>query len=409
MFFNSRHKTCSYQTLERPSNGPLPARQPYGRNINLSTLAQQNYEKWFKMPSLWFHRGEPGSSTNIRTISHATGKRSANTSERCPQSPRLGGLLSAENPVQRHTTSLDSTTSHEIAKSSNHTKRPAQPGKASTYTASAPDESPSISRRESLRIRTSHVSSVAPVDDSQLSIGIGDGELPDQPPPNPGMPKELADGEDEATATTQPAEHQWNVGSLASLWQREIAYDERVMRSLGKNRFLAYQLEVPSDARARFEKFKGAFDADVKRLVAGISSHGQILLSYRLCMVGVRKGGNIAAEPTLVLSCGSQKWKTIIKRTFCRIQPHYFRYLGMSLLVHYEKSPAVLAAKLEVSSGDEIAVPRSNWYQGFKAIHIQHKPSTVCCGLGVRINSRIQNPTIKLANDKAAQRWGALL
>lgn len=384
------------------SLGRMHYRSDYLRRNTISAISQ--------MSPLWLPHGKSDTSASAcASISHASGKQTVNCPEFGPQSPRLEELPSAAYPTRRHTICLGSTIFQEEAKSSNHSKTSAETGQGLTCPTSAPDELPSTSERESLQIRNPNTSSVALVDSPQLPISIGDGYSRDQLPSVPQTLRDSANEKDGAKTTTQPAEHQRNASSLALAWQKEIAYDERVMRTLGKNRFLAYQLEVPPDARARFEKIKGAFDADVKRLIASVSSHNQIPLSYRLYMVGIRKGRSITAEPTLVLSCGSQKWKHIIKRKFLRIQPHYLEDLGMSLLVHYERSPVILAAKSEAGSDDVIAIPQSNWHQGFKAIYLPRKPSTTFCGLRIKIAFEITGPNGQISKQKNSAMIGGIM
>lgn len=157
-------------------------------------------------------------------------------------------------------------------------------------------------------------------------------------------------GTHEGVAKSSNAKLLGPIAVSVPIWRTTVAYEATSMGSLGKNRCLARQLEVPSEASARFAQIKEILEADVKRLITGIPSNNQILWSYRLCMVGTKSGNTVTAESTVIISCGSLKCKRKIKGSFLRIRPHYLESLGMTLIVRYDKSAPVLAGLAEAPS-----------------------------------------------------------
>lgn len=167
-------------------------------------------------------------------------------------------------------------------------------------------------------------------------------------------------------------------------WRVTSTFDPTSMTSLGKGRFLARLLGVPSEAKARFAQIKDTLEADVKRLITGIPSANQILWSHRISMVGNRSGTTITAEPTILITCGSQKCRRKIKESLLRIRPHYLESLGMTLIVRYDKFAPVLAGLSEgLPKGDQEPLQRE-----FGIIRIQWPPSITSCGLKIMIEFR---------------------
>ena len=160
-------------------------------------------------------------------------------------------------------------------------------------------------------------------------------------------------------------------------WRTTVAYEANSMGCLGKNRFLIRQMPVPSEASARFARIKETLEADVTRLITGMKSNSQILWSYRLCMIGVKSGNLVTAEPTLLISCGSSRGKRKIKGSFLRIRPHYLESLGMSFIVRYDKSAPVLAGLTEVPFSDNY----KNEGEESIVTYLQWEPSMTSCGL----------------------------
>lgn len=197
----------------------------------------------------------------------------------------------------------------------------------------------------------------------------------------------LPDNMDEGATNAEVVEHARSPSGAPCAWQIRLAYNENSMRPLGKNRFHAYQIEVPLEASTKFRKIKDVFDADVNRLIVGMSPYSQILLSCRLCMVGTKEGTDLVAEPTIIISCGSQKYKRKIKSSILRIRPHYLEDLKMNLIVRYEKSPPTLAAFSDESAESQSKLDHSVLLDNFRAINIQETVGMTYCGTKIMIES----------------------
>ena len=201
---------------------------------------------------------------------------------------------------------------------------------------------------------TAHVDSSSRTDGTALS-------LPDQ------QTTVREQGHDHVDPVSDPSIHKGSLSGSAPAprWRTSFAYEADSMDSLGKNRYLIRQMPVPAEAETRFAAVKETLEADIRRLVAGMKIKAQILWSYKLCMVGVRSGGLIDADPMILISCGSLRGKRKIKESLLRIRPHYLERLGMSLIVRYDKSAPVLASEDEdwyqppslkrQSNGEEVA------------------------------------------------------
>lgn len=178
------------------------------------------------------------------------------------------------------------------------------------------------------------------------------------------------------------------ISQIAETWQEILAYDEKSMRNLGRDRFLIQQLEVPLEAKSRFESIKSLFDADLARLIAGRSPGNGILLYDQLCMIGTKKGDYLTVKPTILISCGSLKCKRIIKSSLLRIQPHYLVGLGIPWIVRYDKSVPVLAALSEEESVGEVNRNHPNVLQGVETISVERYPKTTSSGMKLTIVAR---------------------
>ncbi|KAI1330686.1 hypothetical protein F5Y16DRAFT_362409 [Xylariaceae sp. FL0255] len=184
-----------------------------------------------------------------------------------------------------------------------------------------------------------------------------------------------------STTTTSTGSTLLQVAGSIPRWRTVVDFEPSSMSDLGKNRYWAQRLSVSLEANARFAQVEPTLQSDVRKIVSQVRSCRQILWACRLCMIGPKSGAVVTAEPTILITCGSQKCKDKIKKSLRRIRPHYLESIGMALIVNYDKDAPVLAGQKDLTSHNHS--DGGDCSPG--VIRIQRNHALTSCGLQIMI------------------------
>ncbi|KAL6719961.1 hypothetical protein ACLMJK_001882 [Lecanora helva] len=163
----------------------------------------------------------------------------------------------------------------------------------------------------------------------------------------------------------------------------EIAFNPRRVEKLSRGCYMDRTALMPDTIVQKWDKdIKPQLDQDLQELVKSVDSGKHMILSsVQLCMVGSKSANLLKAEPTIVVTCGTQQCKRRIAKSLSSLRSHYLEDFGRPIKVRYHPAPAYWAAFACEGSAN------SRDFSHLQQLRIQYpKNPQTACGLNIVIS-----------------------
>ena len=189
------------------------------------------------------------------------------------------------------------------------------------------------------------------------SFANGDRDLPryGHLPTEPLGPLEAIERTDSLPENTEDAQAK---PDLLSLWTKmfntaprhldPIIFDPKHLEKVSRDRYMDRMAELPIALVHRWnESIKPQLDQDLQRLVHSADGAKEFILSnVQLCMVGLKRGNTLYAQPTILITCGTKECKRRVEKDLRRLKLHYLHEFGRPIHFRYQPSPLYWAASM---------------------------------------------------------------
>ena len=170
-----------------------------------------------------------------------------------------------------------------------------------------------------------------------------------------------------------------------------IVFDPMYLEKVGHDRYMHRMAEIPATVVHKWnESIKPQLDQDLQRLIHSADGAKEFILSnVQLCMIGVKRGDTLHAQPTILITCGTKECKKKVEKDLRRLKLHYLDEFGRPIHFRYQPSPLYWAASVALPQDllDEDTFPL-NWQ------NTRQRDSTTAytsCGLNLEFTVRQQD------------------
>ena len=179
-----------------------------------------------------------------------------------------------------------------------------------------------------------------------------------------------------------------HVGHAATTEQYvEVTFCEQNVERIGRNCFMDRRAVLPDVVAQEWnQNIRPRFDMDLHKIIASISAGNQyILSSTEFGMAGLRDGGTLCLEPTIIVTCGTKNCTKHVRKALEKLRLHYLESFNRPIKVRYQAPPLYWAAlTLDVD-----ALSTSD--AGYENYQIYESESTVLshtyCGRAIKVSA----------------------